>query len=406
MTTTQKVVIVGAGQAGAELATALRQARYPGQIVLIGEEHHPPYRRPPLSKAFLAGECTVESLFIKPRTAYEKHAIECRTGVRVERIDRPTRTLHLSDGSAITYTKLALTTGGRPRTLPTSITGSTTVHYVRRVDDVERLRSVLACGSRLLIVGGGYIGLETAAMATKLGVSVTVLEAAPRVLARVASPTLSSFYEQAHRERGVQIRTATTVRRLEERDGCIEVVMDDGARIEVDAVVAGVGLAPNAEVAEEAGLEVADGIVVDERCNTSDPDIVAAGDCTQHYNGFLGRRTRIESVGNAVEQARVAAATICGHPARYDAVPWFWSDQYEFKLQMAGVRAEDDEVVLRGSTQGTDFSILYLRNGVLSAVDAINRPHEFMAAKRLIAARASVNAVRLTDESIPLTHAA
>jgi len=332
-----------------------------------------------------------------------------RVATRVERLDRSCKSLVLSDGTRLGYAKLALCVGSRPREL--AFNGVCTsraprnLHYLRTQADVDVIRPSLQPGSRLLVIGAGYIGLEVAASAHKLGVEVTVLEAQPRVLARVTGPELSAFYEGVHRDAGVHLRTGVTVRSIECNEGAgavRAVVCCDGARIEVDVVIVGAGVVPNIELAAAAGLDVEGGIVVDEFAQTSDPDIYAAGDCTAHPSALYGRRVRLESVPNALEQARIAAAALCGKPKAYNAVPWFWSDQYDLKLQMVGLSEGYDQFVLRGSTQARAFIGFYLREGRLLAADAVNRPADFMMAKRLVAAGGVLDAAKLADESAPL----
>jgi 3-phenylpropionate/trans-cinnamate dioxygenase ferredoxin reductase subunit len=404
----ESILIVGAGHAGGELATALRMEGCTAPIALLGEEDHLPYQRPPLSKAFLSGHVGVESLYLRPAPTYEKHGIELLFGVRVVALDRGGRHIELSNGRRIPYGKVALTTGGRVRRLPPAITGTAdgcgNLHYLRTIQDVRRIQAQFEPGFRLVIIGGGYIGLEVAAVGIKRGLHVTVLEALPRVLARVTAPQLSSFYERVHREAGVDIRTGTTITgfELDSSGDAVSAVVTSAGRVAADLVIVGIGLQPNVELAQAAGLEVSDGIVVDEFTVTSDPDIVAAGDCTNHPNDALGRRVRLESVPNAVEQARTAAAVLAGKPRVYAAVPWFWSDQYDLKLQMVGLSAGYDELVLRGSTAGRAFAAFYLRAGRLIAADAVSRPQDFMIAKRLVAARAVVSPANLADESFPL----
>ena len=395
-------IIVGAGQAGSELATSLRQQGYTGRILLIGDEPHLPYRRPPLSKAFLAGEVGLETLFIKPAATYEKLGIECLTGVHVEAIDRMARKLRLSDGRTLHYDWLALTTGGRPRKLAIAGADKPNVHYVRTIDDILRMREQFQPGKRLAIIGGGYIGLEAASIGIKKGLKVTVIEALPRVLARVTTPEVSAFYERIHRERGVELLTGIGVQALDGDEQVDAVVLADGTRVPADIVVVGVGLVPNTELAEAAGLEVSNGIVVDALARTGDPHILAAGDCTQHEHGFLGRRLRLESVPHAMEQARTAAGTICGRTDPYRAVPWFWSDQYDLKLQMVGLSEGFDRFVVRGDMNTNAFMTFYLKDGVVLAADAVNRPQEFGVAKRLVGERVPVDPVALADESVPL----
>jgi len=399
---TPVTVIVGAGQAGSELATSLRQHGCADSVVLIGDEDYVPYRRPPLSKTYLSGEVTLESLFLKPRAVYEKHAIECRFGIGVESIDCAARSLRLYDGSVLRYDKLALTTGGRPRRLSVPGAERSNVHYIRTVADIDRLKQQFGEGKRLVIIGGGYVGLEAASVGIKKGLHVTVVEALPRVLARVTAPEISAFYERVHRGHGVDLRTGVGVHALEGSGDPCTVVLADGTRLAADLVVIGVGLIPNTELAEAAGIEVSNGIVVDRYAVTSDPDIVAAGDCTNHDNVFLGRRLRLESVPNALEQARVAAASILGRPRVYDAVPWFWSDQYDLKLQMVGLSQGYDNLIVRGDMDANSFTAFYLKDGVVISADSVNRPQDFMVAKRLVAERAAVPSERLRDDAVPL----
>lgn len=397
-----RTVIVGAGQAGCELASALAQQGQGGRIVLIGDEPWLPYRRPPLSKAFLAGEVGTDALLLKPQAAYDKAGIECLTGVTVTAIDRATRSLQFADGRRLAYGKLALTTGGRVRTLPLHGADRPNLHYLRNIADVQQLHEGFRPGRRLVIIGGGYVGLEVAAVACKRGLQVTVVEALPRVLARVTAPEMSAYYEMVHRSHGVDIRTGIGVAALEASDRVEAVVLADGTRLAADLVVVGIGLIPNTELAQAAGLAVDNGIVVDRQCRTSDPEIVAAGDCTHHDNGFLQRRTRLESVPNALEQARVAAATLCGKPADYGVAPWFWSDQYDLKLQMVGLSQGYDHLVLRGQPAEHSFTVFYLQEGRILSVDTVNRPQEFMVSKRLVAERICADPATLADEAIPL----
>lgn len=396
------VLIVGAGQAGGDLASILRQQGYEGRIVLIGDEPYVPYRRPPLSKTFLSGEATLESLFIKPQAVFDKHNIECMFGTGVESIDREARSVRLYDGTTIEYGKLVLATGGRPRRLSLPGAEHPNVHYVRTIADILRLKEQFEAGKRLVIIGGGYIGLEAASVGIKKGLKVTVVEALPRVLARVTAPEISAFYERVHRSRGVDVKTGVGVHALEGDTVVDAVVLADGTRIEADIVIAGIGLVPNTEIAEAAGLTISNGIVVDLHTQTSDPDIHALGDCVQAENAFFGRSMRLESVPNAIEQARVAAAAILGKPVVYSAVPWFWSDQYDLKLQMVGLSQGFDRLVIRGDINGESFSAFYLKDGVVISADAVNRPQEFMIAKKLVAERIHADAEQLADESFVL----
>ncbi|HEX4872417.1 MAG TPA: FAD-dependent oxidoreductase [Nevskiaceae bacterium] len=396
------IVIVGAGQAGAEVASSLRQGGYAEAITLIGSEPWAPYRRPPLSKTFLAGKASRDSLQLKPAGFYEKQQIELRLGQTVTAIDRHARTVQLAGGERLAYRQLVLATGGRARPLNLPGAAAAPIHLVRTLDDIERLQPAFRPGQRLLIVGGGYIGLEVAAVAVEAGLSVTVLEAAPRLLARVAAPVLSSFYEQVHRERGVRIVTGAQLSGIETDAGTLAVQLADGQRHEADLIVAGIGLLPNTELAEAAGLALDNGIATDAYGQTSDPDIFAAGDCASHPNPLYGRRLRLESVPNALEQARAVAQTLLGKPQPYAPVPWFWSDQYDLKLQMAGLNEGYDQVVLRGDPQQRQFSAFYLRAGQVLAADSVNRPQEHQLAKRLVGERRILPAAALADESVAL----
>ncbi|PTB18878.1 pyridine nucleotide-disulfide oxidoreductase [Trinickia symbiotica] len=402
-------LIIGAGHAAGECATAIREQGWAGRIVMVGEEPHLPYQRPPLSKAFLSGESTVEQLYLKPRATYDKARVEFIPSTRAQCIDRIAKRVTLSNGSEIGYTKLVLATGGRARrlTLPgiEAIEKLQNFHYLRTLDHVSRIRTQFHAGSRLVIIGGGYVGLEVAAVAVKRGLQVTVLEALPRVLARVTAPELSAFYEKVHREAGVDIRTNAIVSGFEvdaSGDAVAAVRCADGARVAADLVIVGVGLEPATELAQQAGLAVDNGIVVDEYTRTSDPDIFAVGDCTNHPNPSLGRRLRLESVPNALEQARTAAASLCGKERVYNTVPWFWSDQYDLKLKMVGLSQGYDDFVLRGSPETRSFSAFYLKDGVMLAADTVSRAPEFMLAKRFVAEKIPVRAADLADESIPL----
>jgi 3-phenylpropionate/trans-cinnamate dioxygenase ferredoxin reductase subunit len=399
-------VIIGGGQAGAEAATSLRQNGFEGRIVLFGEERHFPYMRPPLSKAFLARETSKESLAYKAAAAYEKAEVELRLGVRAKSIDRVSKKVILANGESIGYGKLILATGGRARELPVPGASLGNIFYLRSIDDVEALQPQMRPRHRLVIVGGGYIGLEAAAVAVKSGLAVTVLESAPRVLARVTAPAVSEFYERIHRQAGVAIRTGVTVSGFKASasgDAAGKAECADGSSFPADAVLIGIGLVPNTELAESAGLEVDDGIVVDAASRTSDPDIYAIGDCAMHAcHGFLRRRIRLESVPNALEQARAAAASIAGRPIAAAAAPWFWSDQYDLKLQMVGLSEGYDGLAIRGGTEKLSFIAFYLKEGIVIAADSINRPGEFMAAKRIVGERRAISPALLADESVSL----
>jgi 3-phenylpropionate/trans-cinnamate dioxygenase ferredoxin reductase subunit len=394
---TEKIVIAGAGHAAGQIITTLRQQKFEGQIVLIGDEPYLPYQRPPLSKKFLAGEMPAERLYVKPESFYEDPRIDLRLETTVTAIDREAKTVKIEDGDDIAYDKLVLSLGSRARTLPVEGADLQRVHYLRSIADVESIRAELDIGRRLVIIGAGYIGLEVAAVARTLGLEVTVVEMADRVMSRVVSPEISDFYQIEHTNHGVKLRLSTTVVALhgKKRVKCVET--GEGEEIPAEFVIIGVGILPNTEIAEQAGLDVNDGIVVNDRCQTSDPDIYAAGDCTSHPNDIYGRRLRLESVHNAVEQAKTAASNLCGKETRYSQVPWFWSDQYDLKLQIAGLSEGYDDVVIRGNPADRSFACVYLRAGRLIAIDAVNAPRDFVHSKALIAARMLVSADKLAD---------
>lgn len=401
--TDQHCVIIGASHAAASMGATLRQEGWDGRITLVGEENRLPYHRPPLSKAYLCGDKDADALFIRPQAFYEAQGIELRLGVRAERIDRESRRVLLSDGGSLDYSHLGLLTGALPRRI--SLPGSELkgVHYLRDIRDVSAIRAEVTPGKSAVIVGGGYIGLETAASLRSAGMQVTVLEAMSRVLQRVTAPEVSAFFTRVHGEEGVTIVTDTTVSAFNGRDALTSVTCSDGREFAADLAIIGIGVIPDTALAEAAGLEVNDGIVVDEFARTSDAHILAAGDCTHHYNPVYDRWLRLESVQNANEQARIAAKTVAGNPVAYTALPWFWSDQYDIKLQIAGLSAGYDEVVLRGDARtGRSFSLFYLQSGRLIAADAINRPKDFMAAKRAVMAGCTPDPAALADESVDL----
>ena len=408
MRSDEALIVIGAGHAGAELAVQAREAGWPGHIALVGDESALPYHRPPLSKAYLAGAAPLDTLALKARATYERAGIELMLGRRVAGIDRTAARVSFEDGHTMAYSRLAFATGGRPRPLPAAASGADAAanfHYLRTLADVDRIRSRFVPGSRLAIVGGGYVGLEVAAVAAKQGLEVVVLEAASRVLARVTAPRVSSFYEQVHREAGVDVRTGVQVDGFElerERRLVTRVHCSDGERVDCDLVIAGIGILPNTELAADAGLAVDDGILVDACSRTSDPSIVAAGDCTRYHSALYGRSIRLESVPNALEQARCAAATLNGKERIHDSVPWFWSDQYDLKLKMVGLSQGHDRLLLRGSVDQRSFSAFYLKGDRVLAVDTVNRVPEFMLAKRLVAERIVVDPDRLVDDAVPL----
>jgi 3-phenylpropionate/trans-cinnamate dioxygenase ferredoxin reductase component len=401
----ERVVIVGGGQAAVQAIDTLRRKGFTGKIVLIGDEPWLPYQRPPLSKKYLAGALERERLLLRPQHFFESHSVETRLGRRVEEISRREQRLLLDDGSTAAYDALLIATGSRPRPLAAPGVDLEGVYFLRTIADVERIRAGWAPGKRLVIVGGGYIGLEVAATAREVGLEITVLEMADRVMNRVVCPQLSAFYEAEHARHGVRILCNSRVRALAAAPGSRRVravVTEDGEEHPADAVVVGCGVLPADELAAAAGLACENGVVVDDRCRTSDPTIYAAGDCTNHPSLHYGRRLRLESVDNAFEQGASAALNLLGLETVHDKVPWFWSDQYDLKLIIIGVGQGYDTVVMRGGPATRAFSACYLRGGELIAVDTVNSPKDQMAARKLIAARARPNPDRLADPAVPL----
>lgn len=399
---TETVLIIGAGHGAGQLVSSLRQKHYPGRIVLVGEEPYVPYQRPPLSKKYLAGDFERSRLYFKPPAFYEEAHVDLRLATRVTALDTGARRAVLEGGDAVAWDHCVIATGSRVLRLPVPGARLQGIHYLRTIDDVDAIRRHFAAGARLVVAGAGYIGLEVAAVAANAGLDVTVLELADRVMSRVVSPAVSDFYAQEHLRHGVKLRLGEAVAEFEGEDAVAAVVTAGGERVPADFVVVGIGIEPVTELAEAAGLACDDGILVDEYCRTAAERIYAIGDCTRHPNRIYGRELRLESVHNALEQAKTAAAGICGDAAPYVQVPWFWSDQYDLKLQIAGLAEGYDQLVMRGDPAERSFACFYLSEGRLLAVDAVNSPREFMLSKPLIAAGATPAVGALADPDISL----
>lgn len=397
------IVIVGGGQAGHQIAASLRGEGYGGALTLVGEEAELPYQRPPLSKGLLLGVADPARLPFRLEGFYQKHAIELLRGIRVHALDPAARQLDLG-GRTLAYEKLALVTGADVRRLAVPGGDADGVLYLRTLDDALALKRRLDEATRVVVIGGGFIGLEVAASSKKLGKTVTVVELADRLMGRVVAPLLSDHFKAMHEGHGVEVMLGQGVREIETREGRVAaVVTSDGRRFEADLVVVGIGVTPADALARTAGLEVENGIVVDETTRTSDPRIVAAGDCANHPNPYAGgARIRLESVQNAVDQAKTAALALLDRPARYQAVPWFWSDQFEAKLQMVGFSLGHDEVITRGDPASGSFSAVYYRAGRLIAIDSVNQPADHMAGRRLLAAGIDVPPGVAGDPGRPL----
>jgi len=400
-----KVVIVGAGQAASSTAGFLRQFGHEGPIVIIGDEALAPYQRPPLSKAWLKGEIEADELLLRADDFYALDNIDLQTGVRALELDLAGRRV-VTDAGAETYDQLVLATGARARTLPMPGSDLAGVHTLRTAADALAIKAELAPGRRLAVIGAGYVGLEVAASARALGTEVVVIEREPRVLARVAAPPLSAFFETYHREHGVAFELGAHIAGLEGASRVHGVRLADGRLLVADVVLVGVGAIPNTELAEAAGIACANGIVVDLEARTSAPHVFAAGDCTFRPLPLYHRTFRLESVPNAIEQGRQAAAAITGRPAPAAECPWFWSDQYDLKLQIAGIAFDADQLVTRGEPASARFAVFHLKDGQILAVEAVNAAAEFMGGRMLILSGKTVDPARLADPAIPMKQVA
>jgi 3-phenylpropionate/trans-cinnamate dioxygenase ferredoxin reductase component len=398
------VVIVGAGHGGAQAALLLRQAGFTGRVTMIGREPEPPYERPPLSKDYLAQEKEFERLYIRPPQFWTDKDVALRLSTEVVAVDPDGQTCTLSDGSTISYGDLIWATGGDPRVLNCPGAALSGIHGVRTRADADAIMAALPDVAHVAVIGGGYIGLEAAAVLTKLGKSVTVLEALPRVLARVAGEALSTFYEAEHRAHGVDLRTGVGVTGFAGDNGRVTgVVLADGSQVAADLAIVGIGIIPAVAPLLAAGAEGSNGVAVDQHCQTSLPHIYAIGDCAAHANDFAdGATIRLESVQNANDQAKVAVQAIMGDPQPYAATPWFWSNQYDLKLQTVGLSTGHDQTVLRGDPATRSFSVIYLKAGRVIALDCVNMIRDYVQGRKLVEARAVIDTAKLADVTVPL----
>jgi 3-phenylpropionate/trans-cinnamate dioxygenase ferredoxin reductase subunit len=398
------VLIVGGGHGGAQTALMLRQHGFEGSIAIAGDEPELPYDRPPLSKEYLAGEKAWERLLLRPADVWRDRQVEMLTGTRIVRVDPDAHEVATADGRTIGYGRLVWAAGGAPRLLTCSGADVAGVHTVRNRADVDRMIAELPGVERAVVVGGGYIGLEAAAVLSKLGKKVTVLEALDRVLARVAGEPLSRFYEAEHRAHGVDVRLDARVDCIEASGGrATGVRLADGEVLPAQMVIVGIGVAPAVEPLAEAGAETGNGVRVDGQCRTSLPDVFAIGDCAEHRNRFAGDDwVRLESVQNANDQGSVVAQVVAGKEAEYGAVPWFWSNQYDLKLQTVGLSRGHDDIVIRGVPAARAFSLVYLRGGRVIALDCVNSVKDYVQGRALVAAGATIEREKLADPEIPL----
>lgn len=398
------ILIVGAGHGGAQAAVALRHEKFSGTIALLGDEPELPYERPPLSKEYLSGEKSFERILIRPAAFWSEREVTMLPGLHVTAVDAAAHEVTLAQGAKIGYGRLIWATGGSPRKLVCPGHDLAGVHTVRTRADVDKMMVELASITHVVVIGGGYIGLEAAAVLAKLGKQVTVLEAMDRVLARVAGEPLSRFYEAEHRARGVKVRLNARVERIEEKNGrAAGVRLADGEMLPTEMVIVGIGIVPAVEPLLMAGAKGSNGVEVDEMCRTNLPDIFAIGDCASHANAFAdGARIRLESVQNAADQAIVVSKTLTGASVAYHAVPWFWSNQYELKLQTIGLSAGYDDIVIRGTLAARSFSIIYMKEGRVVALDCVNSTKDYIQGRALVVNRVSPDCVALADLNVPL----
>ena len=376
---TDHCLIIGASHAAAQACVSLRQGGWQGGITVVGDEPHLPYHRPPLSKDFLSGQKALDDILIRSAEAYETANVSLKLATRIRAINPAKKTAQTDKGETLSFTKLIIATGARIRRLPVPGQDLPNVFYLRDTQDVLAIKAQVKAGKQAVIIGGGYIGLETAASLRKQGMEVSVLEAMPRILQRVTAPELSAFYKRIHTEEGVEILENTGATEIVQTETGLSVKTGDDQSLPADMVIIGIGVIPNTELAVEAGLDVSNGIEVNEFCQTSHPDIYAAGDVTWHYNPIYDRHIRLESVPNATEQAKTCAAHINGNAKPYNSLPWFWSDQYDLKLQIAGLSTDYDDIIIRGDIEGSrSFAAYYFNGDKLLAVDAVNAPRDFM----------------------------
>lgn len=399
---TERLVVIGGGQAAAHLIESARDEGYAGEIVLVSDEAVAPYQRPPLSKQYLSGKYGADWLLYRPLSFYETNAVTLRLGVRAEAIDRATRRVHLSDGASIDYDRLGIVTGARALKLDVPGADLPHIHYIRTLADVDGLRADIAPGRRVVVVGAGFIGLEAAAMLVQIGLDTTLLARQDRLLSKLAAPEISSFLLDHHLMHGVKVRLNTQVAEFRLSGQGLEVVCDDGAVLGADLVIAGIGAAPNVELAQACGLDCDNGILVDEEARTSDPAIVSAGDCTNHPNPLVGGRLRLETVHNAVEQGRTAGATVAGKALPYIQSPWVWSDQFKLRLQSVGMADGADVTVMRGTPASGRFSLFYYRGDQLLAVNTVNQPAVFASVRRLLNEQIALPPGLAADENFPI----
>lgn len=395
------VAIIGAGQAAFQTAASLRQEGFVGRIVMSGDEPHLPYNRPPLCKSYLAGQVPQEKLLLRPQTFFTDSDIEIHTGISAQKLRLPDRAIDFSNGQTLDFDHLVIATGGRPRKLDIPGADLPQVHYLRSLDDVNAIRSRLKPGAQMVLIGGGYIGLEVGAVARQMGMEVTILEAAPQLLARITGTFVAGYYLGLHQQHGAIVHCGTAATHIEPEGSGVRIFCDSKASHYADVVIIAVGMQPNIDIALNAGIVCNKGIITDDFCRASVPDIYAAGDCSEHRSSFYDVQMHLQSVPNAIEQGRTVAAAICGKAKPFKHVPWFWSDQYGVKLQSAGVMTGYDQIIVRGKPEEHSFATFYLKNQRLIAMDAVNRPEEFSLSREWIAHKTPLYLDRIGDDAVP-----
>ncbi len=401
MASNKDIIIIGAGHSAGQAIISLKQKKYLGKITVIGDEPWYPYQRPPLSKSFLSGDISRERLYVKPAQYFDDLNIDFQFNTHVERII-PEKNIVQTKDCDFSFGKLIISTGARPRELNINGTSLKNIFYLRKINDAENIRSSLKKNKSIVIIGAGYIGLEVAAIAIKFGMNVTVIEAQDRVMNRVVSKEISDFYETEHKENGVKFIFNKEVISFEGDKSVEQVVLSDQKCIKTDIVLIGIGAIPNTEITNHTKIKTDDGIVIDNKCCTEEEDIYAIGDCTSHWSSIFNKNIRLESVQNALDQAKIAVNNICGINSIYNTVPWFWSDQYKLKLQIAGISEGYDKTIIRGDKEKKSFSCLYLKNKILIAIDAINNPKDFIQSKKIIAEKIPLKLDKLNDSKIEL----
>ena len=398
----ENLVIIGAGQSAVQCITTLQKEGYPGSITLVGDEEHLPYQRPPLSKGFLEDTIKKERLYFKKLEFFIENKIQLKLGTYVEGVNIQDQNIALADGVKLDFDKLVFATGSRVRKLDFPGNNLDSIHYLRGLDDAESMKSDMENSKNIVIIGAGYIGLEVAAIASKRNVSVSVIEMADRVMNRTVDPQISEYYKNLHESHGVDFQFNNSLKEIVGSKKVEKVICSDGTEIKADMVIIGAGILPNVEIAEEAGINCENGIIVDEFAKTNLDIVFACGDCTNHPNKLLNRNLRLESVHNAMEQAKTAAYSVLGNPVEYNQIPWFWSDQYDHKLQIVGLSGEHDAVTIRGNIKESKFMLFYTKEDKLIAVDSVNNPKEFLICRKLVANKVKMNAEMISDLKMDL----